>query len=40
TDFRVDLFLPKKYFVVKGSAQDKRSVLNAFDKALKQAGIS
>jgi arginine decarboxylase len=36
----VDLFVPKNYFVVKGSAQDRKSELSAFDKALKQAGIA
>ena len=31
--------LPKKFFVTSGAALSKVSVLNSFDKALKEAGI-
>ncbi|RLE62002.1 MAG: hypothetical protein DRJ38_10435, partial [Thermoprotei archaeon] len=31
---------PRKFFVVKGSGLSKTSKLNAFDAALKRAGIS
>jgi len=34
-----DLFLPRKYFIVKGVGLSRRSLLNAFDKALMDAGI-
>lgn len=35
-----DPFLPKKYFIVKGVGLSERSTLNAFDKALMNAGIA
>ncbi|PKK81307.1 MAG: pyruvoyl-dependent arginine decarboxylase [Thermoplasmata archaeon HGW-Thermoplasmata-2] len=34
------MFLPKKFFVTSGHAQDPESELNAFDKALMDAGIA
>lgn len=34
------IFLPKKFFVTSGHAQDPESELNAFDKALMAAGIT
>lgn len=33
-------FIPKKFFITSGGAQDKESVLNAFDKALKKGKIT
>jgi len=33
-------FIPKKFFITSGGAQDKESVLNAFDKALKRGKIT
>jgi len=33
-------FIPKKFFITSGGAQDKESVLNAFDRALRKGKIT
>jgi arginine decarboxylase len=33
-------FIPKKFFITSGGAQDKESVLNAFDRALRKGRIT